>query len=68
MLLDEFHVRPRAWTLEHMLWLWNILDQDYSVKTAYVYKTIAREILNFYGQWSYISEQLPIMVPEEETT
>ncbi len=47
-----------------MIWLWGKIDNEYSEKTAYVYKTVAREIAEFYGQWSYATEHLGITAPE----
>ena len=66
-VLRKFHTRPKAWELEHMLWLWEEIENTYSATTAYVYKTVAREIAEYYGQWSYVAPYLDITSPKQST-
>lgn len=63
-IFDEYHVRPAAWEREHLEWLWAYLDREYKEGTAYVYKTVARNIYDYYVGWTFKEGVLEIVVPE----
>lgn len=58
IILEKFQVRPSAWQPEHIDWLWKVIEERYSEKTAYGYKCVAREVAKFYGTWFYLPKEL----------